>query len=99
MTRKTIWRSAALQELADASLWYENERPGLGEEFVEAVDLLLAGVQSNPQFFREVLPPIRRVLMKRFPYLVFFYEGNGQIVVLSIHHAKRNPAVWRSRHE
>jgi len=88
-----------LQELADASLWYEHERQGLGEEFVEAVERLLEAAQSNPQHFHVVLPPIRRLVLKRFPYLLCFYERPRQIVVLSIHHAKRDPEIWKNRRE
>jgi hypothetical protein len=44
----------ASAELEDAALWYEGQRPGLGLEFVQAVDLALEQIAGWPQIGRRV---------------------------------------------
>lgn len=36
-----LFRPAAAADLDEAFLWYERQRPGLGQEFLAAVDLML----------------------------------------------------------
>jgi hypothetical protein len=45
-----------------------------------------------------VLRDIRRQLLKRFPYGLFYRLIEGQVVVVACFHAKRSPRVWRSRY-
>jgi hypothetical protein len=40
---------------------------------------------------------VRRATMKRFPYQVFFTSDANEILVIAVHHAKRNPSRWRER--
>jgi hypothetical protein len=40
--------SPAIEKIADAALWYELQRPGLGTEFWRAVDAVLSDIESNP---------------------------------------------------
>ena len=53
----------ASAELEDAALWYENQRPHLGLEFVQAVDHTLAQIAElafpNPKVARFVSPTWR----------------------------------------
>jgi hypothetical protein len=42
MTPRLVVRSAAEADIADAALWYEGRAPGLGAEFLRAVDVSLA---------------------------------------------------------
>ena len=42
----------ASAELEDAALWYERQRPGLGLEFVQAVDAALERIAQWPQIGR-----------------------------------------------
>jgi toxin ParE1/3/4 len=99
MIREVIWRSVALREFAEASQWYEKQRAGLGGEFLKQVEDLVRLVSANLQHFRMVQPPIRRALVQRFPYTLFFYERGKQVVILSLHHPKRDPKSWASRQE
>ena len=41
---------------------------------------------------------IRRQLLKRFPYGLFYRLIHDQVVVVACFHAKRSPGVWRSRY-
>ncbi len=41
--KRTIFRSAAAADVEDAYAWYEDQRPGLGDEFAAEVTATRAG--------------------------------------------------------
>ena len=89
-------------ELEDAALWYESQRPGLGLEFVQAVDLALDQIAGWPQIGQRVtgLPSdsrARRVPVKRFPYHVVYLPWEGALRILAFAHDSREPGYWLSR--
>jgi hypothetical protein len=77
--------------------WYEKEREGLGSEFLEAVDKIVKEIAENPERFAIVRRDIRRAVLQRFPYCIFYRIVASQVVVIACFHGKRNPKVWRSR--
>jgi hypothetical protein len=63
----------AAEEAAEAAVWYEAERPGLGNDFSEAVETAIDLIEQN------ILPLLtmsgeagaqgaKRIILKRFPY-------------------------------
>jgi plasmid stabilization system protein ParE len=84
--------------LIDAQDWYENEAPGLGRRFREAVDAVIERMSANPRRFHVVYKSIRRVLLRRFPYaLMFVMETDGTLTVIARFHGSRDPAHWKKR--
>jgi toxin ParE1/3/4 len=73
------------------------ERPGLGKAFLAEVDRVLQVIVSNPDAFPEVLAGIRKAVVKRFPYCLYFRIRGETIVVLAVFHSARNPTVWQER--
>ena len=47
MKREVIVRPEARRELADAYHWYEDKRPGLGEEFLLVVDAAIEQIDRG----------------------------------------------------
>jgi plasmid stabilization system protein ParE len=91
--------SAARNELAEAVDWYESRSPGLGIEFVGAVDVALHAIGEQPERF-PVWGANRRyrfLVLDRFPYLVFFHLREQGAEVVAIAHAKRRPGYWVGR--
>ena len=97
MSRRLVFRQQARREFDAAGDWYERERPGLGEAFLIEVDRVLQLISSNPDAFPEVIDGIRKAVIKRFPYSLYFRARGESIVVLAVFHSARNPAVWRTR--
>ena len=97
MTRKTVFRPQADQEVQSARQWYEEQRPGLGSEFAQRIDEAIERVASNPLAFPAVHGETRRVVVRRFPYGVYFLVLADQIVVTAVMHGRRHPRRWQSR--
>ena len=97
MSRRLIIRPEAEGEIVDAFDWYGSRVPGLGADFLLSVDAIMNAILRNPQHYPRVHRIVRRALMRRFPYEVFFVEDDERVVVVSVFHAKRNPKRWRRR--
>ena len=97
MSLPVVTRPAAAAEVETAYRWYEKERAGLGTEFLEAVDNLVRTITENPERFPVIREDIRRAVLRRFPYSIFYRIVSGHIVVIASFHGKRNLKVWRGR--
>jgi plasmid stabilization system protein ParE len=91
MKRRLIIRPEAYDDLAEAHDWYESKRKGLGAEMAAAVLRKVRDARMRPGSFpilRE--PDIRRSLVDRFPYAVYFVARDDRVVVLGVFHTSRD---------
>lgn len=92
-----IVRPDAETDITDGSLWYETQSPGLGSDFLRSVDACLADIARAPQRFPVVHRNMRRALIRRFPYGVFFVDSDDTVEVVACLHARRDPRQWSER--
>lgn len=92
-----VARPAAAADLEEAFLWYDAQRPGLGREFLDAVERTFRGVLENPRRYRVVYRDTRCAHVRRFPYGVFYRIVGDDVVVVACFHAKRDPRRWEGR--
>jgi plasmid stabilization system protein ParE len=86
---------ADLQEARD---WYEAQRPGLGGDFIKEVDAAFQRLAAAPQRLPKLHGDLRRALVRRFPYAVYFLSSKIRITIVAVLHQRRDPAVWQKRH-
>lgn len=84
----------ALRETGEAQEWYESQSTGLGEEFIAAMELQLKRLEHSPLLYAEVIPGVRRSLLPRFPYGLFYAVRDNLVYVLAVLHDARNPRRW-----
>ena len=94
MAFRLKFSSRALREIGEAQEWYELQSPGLGEEFIAAMELQLKRLEQAPLLYAEVIPDVRRALLPRFPYGLFYAVRGDLINVLAVLHDARNPRQW-----
>lgn len=97
MTQVVRLREEADQDLAGAATWYEEQRVGLGAEFLDEVLAACETISQNPLLYPEVYGNVRRMLMPRFPFGIYFRINNDHVVVFAIMHASRDPTRWQTR--
>lgn len=90
-------RPEAEADLAEAYAFYQECRAGLGDDFLASAQEALEQVRAHPAQYEEVMPGVRRALLHRFPYCVFYVRVEGAISVIGVLHASRSPDHWRSR--
>jgi plasmid stabilization system protein ParE len=93
----------ARAELRSAAIWYDERRPGLGDEFIAEVSATLDRIGDAPESSppwprtRAAGPVIRKATIQRFPYVIAFEEHEQHVLVLAVAHAKRRPLYWLRR--
>ena len=98
VTRQIIVRPEAEAEVQQAFDWYEEQSKGLGLEFLRAIEACLAGVTRNPFAYTVVkVPNVRRAVVRRFPYALFYLVDDDAIVVIAVFNVKRRPIDWLRR--
>lgn len=97
MKLRLIIRPDAAEELRQAKRWYEAQRVGLGVEFADEVSRVLRATREAPDRHAFVEGETRRVLLKRFPYGIFYRVRGAELLVVAVFHLHREPGVWRDR--
>jgi plasmid stabilization system protein ParE len=86
--------SRAAREVGAAYEWYEAQSPGLGLEFELAFELQLKRLEQVPLLYPEVVSGVRRTLLPRFPYGVFYVIRGDLVHILAVIHNVRSPKRW-----
>ena len=104
MTRAVQFEDEAEQEYRAAARWYDDQRAGLGTEFLDTVDVTLAHIVCFPRagVFVPRVPAelhVRRAPVMRFPYHIVYIHLSTEdtIRVLAVAHDRRKPGYWKSR--
>lgn len=96
--KSIVIQDEAIAELESAIAYYEERQVGLGLDFLAEVEQAIRNIQRNPN----VSAPygtlgIRRYVMRRFPFVIFYSELTDIIWIIAIAHAKRKPGYWQRR--
>jgi plasmid stabilization system protein ParE len=96
VTRGVVFRPQAEDDAVAVHAWYESRRAGLGREFGQAIEALVARIVDNPFLFQRVHGDTRRAVLSRFPYAIYFRPTRDEIVVLAIH-GRQHQSRWQGR--
>jgi toxin ParE1/3/4 len=93
----------AEEELDAAVVWYDEQRAGLGDELLAEVHRVFCLLRESPAGWPvwpnapRLVPPVRRLLVARFPYALAFQVFPDKVVILAVAHTKRQPFYWLRR--
>jgi len=92
-------RPVAETDLEEAIEYYEQQSKELGIDFYLEFIAFCDLIENFPERFPPKFPPCQRVLMKKFPYEIYFYvdESRQNIEILTIWNRKRNPENLKKR--
>lgn len=94
MNYKIEFHPAVAKDYNEAYEWYEQQKDGLGKEFIKSVSDKLDEIVAQPQTFGQRSKiGYREAKVKTFPYLIIYkiYKQKKTIFVNAIHHTSRNP--------
>ena len=97
MIVQVAFSRAARAEFSEAAAWYGAQRQDLGIAFITEIDRCVALAVEQPQLYAVIHKGIRRVVVERFPYSVYFRVEARRIVVLAVFHSSRDPGIWKRR--
>ncbi len=94
---KLRYSREATAELRLASARYEGQRPGLGDQFIDAVNDTACQIAEWPSAGHPFDNFARGRIVRRFPYWLVYEQRGAVIVVTAIAHQSRGDDYWRSR--
>jgi toxin ParE1/3/4 len=97
MSLPVVLRDEAQAEFDVAFDYYEAQRAGLGLDFMARVQRVFDRIGANPRMHRVVLGDIRKAVVTRFPYCVFYRPYADRVEVIAVFHSSRDPTVWQGR--
>ncbi|HCX31326.1 MAG TPA: recombinase [Blastocatellia bacterium] len=90
-------RRAAELDVAEAQLWYEAQSSGLGAEFHSEVSQIIDRLAEAPLIYQIVHRDVRRAVVHRFPYLIWYRVLGEVVTVLACTHGRQDPSKAISR--
>jgi len=95
--KRLVYRSDAAADVRSAFEWYEQQRDGLGGEFLAELARAERTVQTNPLAFRILRRDARRIMLRRFPYQLVYRLVTDVVVVVACFHGRRSPKRLEKR--
>jgi toxin ParE1/3/4 len=71
--------------------WYERKTRGLGDEFLSVFYAAAERILSNPLLYPVAYDPYRRRLLRRFPYALYYFIKDNQVIIAGLFHCARDP--------
>ena len=90
-------RRAAEIDIAEAQVWYETQQTGLGAEFRSEISRVIDRLARTPLIYQVVHRDVRRAMVHRFPYLVWYRVEGETVVILACTYAGRDPERVKAR--
>ena len=94
MKRPVVFRRGAAKQVEEAHAWWRDNRPAaplaIREEIERAVGLIAVQPRIGAQATNLRLPGVRRLLLSRVGYWLYYREGPDRIDVLAFWHARRD---------
>ena len=90
-------RPEAELDLAGAASWYEQQRRGLGQEFLDEFLALINKLSESPMSYPVAHRNTHRALLNRFPFGVFFRVVKLDVIIVAVMHGSRDPNNWYGR--
>jgi plasmid stabilization system protein ParE len=99
VTWRVRFTGLADEDIAETYAHYETARRGLGEEFLDDLARAIETIGEFPERSAEVHRRLRRALLRRFPYSLYYrLVVDAQTVeVRACVHQRRHPRTWRRR--
>ena len=69
----------------------------VADTFFRTINYSLENIRQNPFSFPIVYKIIRKYLVKKFPFVIYYQIEDSTIKVIAIFHTSRNPEIWNER--
>ena len=89
--------SVAETELAETTLWYEQQSKGLGSSFLDEFEAVMLRICKFPEAWKQVGSRHRRCLFRRFPFAVIYSLSETKIIVSGVIDLREDPKNTQQR--
>jgi len=87
----------AAQEYFEAVLYYKEISSELSNAFTQSVDKGIYNIIENATTWPIIEDNVRRHLIDRFPYGIYYTIESRYILIVAVMHMSRKPGYWKNR--
>jgi len=92
-----IFHPEALQEYEESALYYKKISRELAISFIDSVEKGIEKILENSRAWPIIDEDVRRHLIKRFPFGIYYTIERDYILILAVMHMNRKPGYWKNR--
>jgi plasmid stabilization system protein ParE len=89
------YKAAAEAEIGEIFAYLDSQRRGLGVEFLNEIERVESFLRDNPAIYQQIDNVIRRAVLRRFPYGLFYVVDDGEVSVIACFHLHRGPRSYQ----
>jgi toxin ParE1/3/4 len=97
VARQIILTPEAKTDASDAYRWYEGQERGLGDDFLDCLESAFLQIADRPARYPIRFDDFRRILIRRFPYAVYFDHDDNAVYIYYVFHCSQNPVKLTKR--
>lgn len=87
-----VYTERALSDIDLAVEWYEGQRRGLGQYFLDCLEVGIVQIIKSPEMRGIKYSDVRATPIRRFPYTIYYVVEPNNIVVHAVFHNRMDPA-------
>src|SRR5262245_53997826 len=87
----------AADEAQAAERWYRERSETASARFLRELDRAIERIAERPEAGSPYVSSTRRVLLRRYPFIVVYRVRGGDVEIVAVAHARRRPGYWRAR--
>lgn len=84
-------------EIKSSYDWYQNQAEGLGDDFLNELELAYQAIEEFPDTWPKFKKVFRRYLLSKFPFSVIYRRNKQSIFIVAVMHNSRKPGYWVKR--
>ena len=88
---KLRYTDRVIDELNLVFAWYEQQRRGLGFDFLDCIEAALQNIIKSPEIYQIRYSNFRSCVIRRFPFSIFYTIESDEIIVHSVFDNRQNP--------
>lgn len=92
-----VFHPEALTEYAEAVKYYAEQRTGIAQVFINAVEDAIYRIRESPDRYVSIDENVRRCMTRKFPYGILYTLEQDYILILAVMHCSREPRYWKNR--
>ena len=92
-----VFHPEASVEYGEAYAWYLGHDPKAAERFEQEVESAVRYIVKDPHRWPTYDEKHRKLLLRRFPYVLIYREHANRIWIVAVAHEHRRPGYWKER--
>lgn len=97
MVFEVIIKPIVFLDVEEAVDYYDKKLKGLGKRFYDNFITSLREIEINPHNYSYIKNPVRKHIIEKFPYKIYYIITLDKIIVIGVSHAKRSNAYIKRR--